>query len=258
MGRKAILFLDDEIEMLNALKRSFRKSPCDTYFALNTAQALEILDTREISVLVTDQRMPDMTGSEFLRIVKDSHPRVVRTILSGYTDVQTIVESIHRGGVFRLITKPWNDQELHDTIDECLALYEEMEECRHLRERSRADAPLSRLPQVECNPEHALLVEMIDSIDQGCCVVDVDYRIVLANHRLDGVCAGLFLKQEHLHEIIDAVFPAPICTFIRNCSHGEDKDSRLNIVVGGSRITLRLRSLHSAGVYRALLFFEEL
>ncbi len=130
MDRKAILFLDDEIEMLNALKRSFRKSPCETFFASTTTQALEILNSRDISVLVTDQRMPEMTGIEFLKIVKNSHPRVVRAILSGFTDVQTIIDAINHAEVFRFIAKPWNEQELKDAIDACLLHHEAIAENR--------------------------------------------------------------------------------------------------------------------------------
>jgi len=130
MEKNAILFLDDEIEMLNALRRSFRKSPHETFFASNPAEALKVLETKNISVLVTDQRMPEMMGSDFLRSIKITHPWVVRVILSGFTDVQTIVDSINHGEVFRFIAKPWSEQELRNTIDECIAHYTEVEETR--------------------------------------------------------------------------------------------------------------------------------
>ncbi len=73
--------------------------------------ALKLLETNEVHILVTDMRMPEMTGLELLKIVKERYPRIVRLVLSGYTQATTLLTAINQGEIFRFITKPWKMQE---------------------------------------------------------------------------------------------------------------------------------------------------
>ncbi len=111
-----ILFVDDEVNILKALQRLLRAEPLKVLSASRPQEALELLERTPAQVVVTDQRMPEMTGVELLAAVRERHPDVVRMMLTGYTEMNVAVEAINRGEIYRLITKPWNDDELKATI----------------------------------------------------------------------------------------------------------------------------------------------
>jgi len=123
-GKGALLLVDDEESVLNALKRLLRRHGFRILTANNAEEGLEILAREPVSVVLSDQRMPGMGGVEFLRRVKTMHPRVVRMILSGYSDLSTITEAINSGEVYKFINKPWENDVLVDIIREAFARYE--------------------------------------------------------------------------------------------------------------------------------------
>jgi len=118
-----ILFVDDEEYNLVAFKATFREE-YDIYTAQSGQEALDIIKAREIGLIITDQRMPEMTGVELLERILPKYPDAVRIILTGYSDVEAIVSAINNGNVFRYITKPWDERELKMTIENALRLYE--------------------------------------------------------------------------------------------------------------------------------------
>lgn len=105
MGR--VLFLDDQEEILELLKRMLKDEEFKCFFAKDKDEALLILEENDIDVVVSDMIMPVMNGLEFLDIVRQRYPNVVRIILSGYSQVATILEAINTGQVYRFLTKPW-------------------------------------------------------------------------------------------------------------------------------------------------------
>lgn len=107
MEERTILFVDDEEKVLSSLKRAFLDEPYKTLFADSGKKALEILDHEEVHVIVTDMRMPEMSGLELLEVVKHKSPHIIRMVLSGYTQITTLLSAINRGEIFRFITKPW-------------------------------------------------------------------------------------------------------------------------------------------------------
>ena len=111
-----ILFIDDEVNILKALQRLLRTEPLNVLCAARAQEALELLEKTPAQVVVTDQRMPEMTGVELLASIRERHPDIVRMMLTGYTEMNVAVEAINRGEIYRLITKPWNDDELKATI----------------------------------------------------------------------------------------------------------------------------------------------
>jgi len=115
--RPAVLFVDDEERILNALQFLFRDS-YDVETASGGAGALERLAARRFQVLVSDQRMPGMTGVELLREAKSISPGTVRLLLTGYSDLAAIVGSVNDGEVFRFVSKPWQEEDLRATIAE--------------------------------------------------------------------------------------------------------------------------------------------
>ncbi len=111
-----ILFVDDEINALNSLKRLFMDSNMKIMTALNAFEAMNILRNNNVSVIVSDNRMSEMTGIEFLQKAKDISPGSVRIIMTAYADLQAAMDAINKGAVYKFITKPWNDNDFKDIV----------------------------------------------------------------------------------------------------------------------------------------------
>ncbi|VBB07078.1 Hypothetical protein LUCI_2322 [Lucifera butyrica] len=108
MQRNIVLFVDDEANILNSIRRAVIDEEYKAMFAGSAAKALPILEQEPVSVIVTDMRMPEMDGLTFLKIVKEKYPAVVRMVLSGYTVLPQILATVNQADVFKFITKPWN------------------------------------------------------------------------------------------------------------------------------------------------------
>jgi len=121
-GKKArLLFVDDEERILTALRSVFRGN-YHVFTATNGAEALEFVRKFQPHVVVSDQRMPEMTGVELLRQVREAAPNTVRLLLTGYSDLASIVGSVNEGEVFRFVSKPWDNQDIQNTIGEAAAI----------------------------------------------------------------------------------------------------------------------------------------
>ncbi len=119
-----ILFLDDEERILNALRAIFRFK-YEVLTSTSGADALEILRKQSVAVVISDQRMPQMTGVEFLQQAKEISPDTLRILLTGFADMRAIIGSVNEGEVFRFLNKPWGNQEIQavvsDAVDVALA-----------------------------------------------------------------------------------------------------------------------------------------
>jgi DNA-binding NtrC family response regulator len=118
-----ILIVDDEPANLRTLARLFRED-YEVLTAASGDEALALLARHDVAVLITDQRMPGMTGIELLKKTVPLRPRMVRIILTGYTDVDALVEAINCGQVYRYVAKPWNNDELRLTVKRALEHFE--------------------------------------------------------------------------------------------------------------------------------------
>ena len=121
-----VLVLDDEENILRALERLLRPEGYRILTADRPQEAFELLAREPVQVVISDQRMPEMDGVEFLSRIKEIYPDIVRIALSGYADLDTVTEAVNRGWIFRFITKPWDDQALFTHLREAF------EEHRHL------------------------------------------------------------------------------------------------------------------------------
>ncbi len=125
MEKRNVLFVDDEDKILKSLKRGLLDEPYNTLFATSGKEAIEILQREEVHIIVTDMRMPEMSGLELLRIVKKDYPSIVRMVLSGYTQVTTLLTAINQGEIFKFITKPWQlEEEFKPAMREAVEYYE--------------------------------------------------------------------------------------------------------------------------------------
>ncbi len=137
MGEQTVLFVDDEVNILKALQRLLRHERWTVLGATSGPQALEVLARTPAQVVVSDQRMPQMSGVDLLAAVRERHHDAVRMMLTGYTEMNVAVDAINRGEIFRLITKPWNDDELKATLRQAFDHYELKREIRRLNRITR-------------------------------------------------------------------------------------------------------------------------
>jgi PAS domain S-box-containing protein/diguanylate cyclase (GGDEF)-like protein len=121
---RTMLYVDDEVNLLAAIRRAMRQSGYRVLVAGSAREAFEILATTEVGVIVCDQRMRGMSGTEFLARVKQIYPNAVRMVLSGYTDLQSVTDAVNRGAIFKFLTKPWNDEELDEAVREAFVEFE--------------------------------------------------------------------------------------------------------------------------------------
>ncbi|SKA21282.1 EAL domain-containing protein [Novilysobacter spongiicola] len=121
---RTLLLLDDEENVLRSLVRLFRRDGYQILTANSVREAFDLLASNPVQVIVSDQRMPDTSGTEFLAQVRDMYPDTMRMVLSGYTDLATITEAINHGAIYRFLTKPWNDDELREHIQDAFRAYE--------------------------------------------------------------------------------------------------------------------------------------
>lgn len=132
-----LLFVDDEENILSSLTRLFRREGYGIFTATSGAAGLEILKQQKISLILSDQRMPEMIGAEFLRLSREIVPDAVRIMLTGHSDINAAMEAINNGGVYRFITKPWDDEEIKLTVRDALRNYELVHENMELLELTR-------------------------------------------------------------------------------------------------------------------------
>jgi two-component system sensor histidine kinase/response regulator len=125
-----IMIVDDEPVNLRTLERLFR-SDYHVVTAPNGAEALALLQHHDVALLISDQRMPEMTGIELMKRTVALRPQMVKLLLTGYTDVSALIESINCGLVYRYLTKPWDNDDLRLTVNRALEHYE-MVKSRHL------------------------------------------------------------------------------------------------------------------------------
>lgn len=114
--RQTLLLLDDEPNILRALGRVLRRDGYEILMANRAEDAFEILARNDVQVIITDQRMPEMSGTDFLGQVKGLYPDTVRIILSGYTDLRTVTDAINQGEVYKFLLKPWDDEDLRSVV----------------------------------------------------------------------------------------------------------------------------------------------
>lgn len=118
-----ILLVDDESNITSAIKRLLRGEKYQVLTANSGKEGLEVMANHHVAVVISDQRMPEMTGVEFLRAVKVVYPETIRIVLSGYTDLRSITDAINEGAIYKFLTKPWEDEALLMNIHEAFQIH---------------------------------------------------------------------------------------------------------------------------------------
>ncbi|MDM8555608.1 ATP-binding protein [Desulfococcaceae bacterium HSG7] len=121
-GKYGILYVDDEPDNLTVFKAAFRRH-YNIYLANSAKEGMAVLNQSDIQLIITDQRMPEISGLEFLKTAVKKHPKIIRMILTGYSDIDVVIRSINQGRIYRYVTKPWDKNELKMIIDNALETY---------------------------------------------------------------------------------------------------------------------------------------
>ncbi len=173
--RPTILLVDDEAMVLNALQRLLlHNQEWEVLVAGSGAEALEIMARQPVALVMTDQRMPEMTGLELLRKIKEAYPDTVRMVLTGYAEMDVVVNAINQGEVYRFLTKPWKYKELLETVQAGL---------QHYREQTVRYSEISK-QLVRANLETVMAlaeaIELKDHYTKGHCIRVRDYSLRIA------------------------------------------------------------------------------
>jgi DNA-binding NtrC family response regulator len=157
-----VLLLDDEPNVTAGLKRTLRSEPWNIFTAATTGGAFDILSREAVDVVVSDERMPGMSGSQFLSEVRKKYPHTIRMILSGQADLEAAVRAINEGEVYRFLLKPCNPADLRITIRQALEHKQLVELSRKLlREYEKKQTLLNELERI--NPG----ITQMDAIGNG-------------------------------------------------------------------------------------------
>ncbi|MEA3241140.1 MAG: hybrid sensor histidine kinase/response regulator [Pseudomonadota bacterium] len=186
--KATVLFVDDETRVLKSIKRGLIGEPYDCLFALSGMEALEIMASRPVQVIITDMRMPEMNGLELLREVRKRFPETIRMVLSGYAQTNTVLAAVNEGYVYRYITKPWKlDEDLKPGIEDALEVY------RLNREQRRAVEELETANR-----------QLLDRIEQESKPVEKTSKI--AEHIYRQKTSTLRLAFEKTKVIVNSIY----------------------------------------------------
>jgi DNA-binding NtrC family response regulator len=157
-----ILLVDDEPEILFSLRGLLRKE-FDLHTANSGAEALEVLHAHPVHVIMTDQRMPEMTGVELLRRALAACPEAIRIVFTGYADIKAVIDGINQGQIYRYLTKPWDPDELLAVLRQACEHYDHLAGRRRLLRDLREH--VGRSPGQDGAPE--LLTRLDQALAEG-------------------------------------------------------------------------------------------
>ena len=201
---RALLIVDDEVDITTSIRRLLRDEGYRILTAVSGKEGLELMAVNHVSVVISDQRMPEMTGVEFLRRVKGIYPDTVRIVLSGYTDLKSVTDAINEGAIYKFLTNPWDDAHLRENVREAFQRYElKQENVRLARKVEHANIELSEINRdlegrvAEKTEEirrniNILQIsqEILEYLPTAVIGVDDDGLIVIANRQADALFAA--------------------------------------------------------------------
>ncbi len=253
----AVLCVDDEVNILNTLKRALRKEAYRLLTATNAEEALGIMSREKIQAIICDQRMPKMDGVTLLKKVREAYPDVIRIILTGFTDVDTMKDAVNKGHIFKFLLKPWDDDDLILEIRQALKQFELLEANRQLNKKV-----LSQNEKLKCFNEHLehLVSERTEEIvvrnkalelsqailtDLPVAIVGVDREgmIVMKNHALDSMFEGIAGFQ--VGSLIDDYLSKDISQYLHHVLSGQadSENKAFSCMVGGMDLMIQCAPL---------------
>ncbi|HEV7914981.1 MAG TPA: EAL domain-containing protein [Albitalea sp.] len=207
-----LLLLDDEPNILRSLRRVFRAQPWTVHTANSPDEAFELLARHPIGVVMSDQRMPLMRGTDFLARVKQLYPDTVRIVLSGYTELHSVTEAINEGAIYKFLTKPWNDRQLNEEIEQAFRQHEMATESQLLQQRllesnKQLESRLLQNAERMLREEQALDVthEALGVVPVPILGIDMSGMIAISNAAADALLGGgVSVVGEHVSDVLPA------------------------------------------------------
>jgi response regulator RpfG family c-di-GMP phosphodiesterase len=129
-----VLYVDDEENNLVSFKATFRLK-YNIAIATSAEVAMKILETKPAEIIITDQRMPNITGIEFLEKVIEKYPDPIRILLTGYADMNAVIDAVNKGKIFHYLSKPWDEKELDETIKNAYEVYKANKEIKEMNNK---------------------------------------------------------------------------------------------------------------------------
>lgn len=182
MNRYTVLFVDDEINIQRSIKRLLRKEDYEVITVSNGFEALEIIRSQKIHLVISDFRMPEMTGTQLLQKIKELDSSTIRVILSGYANAGVVVEAINKGEIYRFLTKPWDDEQLKIAVRQCLEQYQIIQENKSLLKKIEQQNEDLELTILERTRSLKLSKEILNSLPVGVIYVSPRGDLELINH----------------------------------------------------------------------------
>ncbi|MGH2643674.1 MAG: sensor histidine kinase [Chitinophagaceae bacterium] len=194
-----ILYIDDEINNLHAFKSNFRRK-YEIYTATNTLEARKTLQSISLHIIIADQRMPGVTGVEFFNSMKENYPDPIRILLTGYTDIESLVDAINKGQIYRFIRKPWDDFELQNAISNAYEIFNTRKELeRKMEELEKANNELSRFIYSASHDLRSPLMSVLGIINLS----KLDHSITDPNGYVDMIETSVLKLDLFVQKIIE-------------------------------------------------------
>lgn len=249
-----ILFVDDEKEILSSIKRQLRKEEFSIQTALSGEEALELLKNEIFSVVISDERMPDISGLDLMKKIKKLYPETIRIILSGYADSQTIIDSINQGEIFRFISKPWSYKDLKKSINKALEKWKINQSNRHfmesiIEENRRLKKRLSyRETKLDLNQD------VLDQVPSPIIVVGKDDTIEAFNRKVQSSVKMQIVQGQPITDIItEGEYRKLEINFSKN--GGSD---RAQIKINGLLFNIFIRGLRPTDDFKGIVILEKI
>ncbi|VAW98100.1 diguanylate cyclase/phosphodiesterase (GGDEF & EAL domains) with PAS/PAC sensor(s) [hydrothermal vent metagenome] len=240
-AERTLLLVDDEDNIRRSLIRVLRRDGYTILQADSGAQGLQLLqENPNTGVILSDQRMPAMTGIEFLSQAREIRPDTVRMVLSGYTDLKTVTEAINQGEIYKFLTKPWEDELLRSNVIDAFEHYElRFENERLARELQQINIELEQRVEQKTREillnVHALTIsqEVLEHLPATVLGIDEDGLVVVANHQAE----MLLLHQDSSLIGLQAndILPEVVCEQIKRNLNNDATES-IDITLGDFRL----------------------
>ncbi len=201
-----ILFVDDEERILRTLALQFRRH-YEVITESNPARVLQRLQQESVDIIVSDQRMPQMNGSQLLAQVQEAYPHILRILLTGYSDLDAAMEALNSGGIFRYLTKPWDAGAMADTLRQAASLVQE-QRANTAFEKQYTAPTASRRPALLLLDNDPLTFELTRELCETCGITlhqakDMDSAIRMLNDLpLDILLSDIQLSGEDLRPLL--------------------------------------------------------
>lgn len=232
--QRSLLIVDDEENILKSLRRLLRRDGYNIFTANSGKEGLEIAKKEDIGVILSDQRMPEMSGTEFLATVREFKQETVRIVISGYTDLKSIIDAINVGSIYKFLTKPWDDEILRKNIREAFEYYELKQQNKWLTEELQRKNEMLSHDVAETSDRlnfSSKVVEIyqdvVEFLPVGVLGLNEDKTVAFANQAVMRILENIELGAEMTHELSSRILSIDEGTVINQAINGKDYECHI-------------------------------